>query len=163
LGTSFDVRHYPDDRIVRVAVTGGKVETQSQSAKTTIVAGSVAQVTDSTGQTAVARDARASTDWVNGRLIFNEAPASEMLTTVGRWYGYTFTFADSTLADRRVIAVFRISDASETLKAIQQLLNVTMTFDGSTVILRQRRPNPSSSVPQRGRSGFPSTHIEAGK
>jgi ferric-dicitrate binding protein FerR (iron transport regulator) len=147
------VRYYAGDEAVRVAVIDGRVEARNRHETVVVGAGSVGRVTDSTARLSSEHDAPAYTEWTAGRLIFNETPAAVMLATVGRWYGYTFRLTDSTLATRRVIAAFRIRDTEETLQAIRQLLDVTMTFDGMTVLLspRQTSPGAGGSTPRRAR------------
>lgn len=162
LGTSFDVRRYAQDSVVQVAVVSGKVVTSGVSSSATLIAGSVGYVSDSTVTTETV-DLAPYTDWTRGQLTFRDTPASVMLTTVGRWYGYNFHITDSTLANRRIIAMFRIDEPEKTLAMIERLLNVTMTFDGSTVTVRPRQLYPARNTTRRDDSVLFLSPREAGK
>jgi transmembrane sensor len=145
VGTEFNVRRYPADVSVEVAVTSGRVVTRGAGKAVTIGAGMIAQVTDSTA-TATNGDVRASSEWRTGRLVFDDTPVATVLASVGRWYGYEFVIPDSALARRRIMADFHTNARERTLSAIKHLLNVTMTFDGSTVTVRARQLRGTTPV-----------------
>ena len=164
LGTAFDIRHYATDSTVRVTVVSGKVVSAGRGTPVTLTAGTVARVTDTTAVVTDAGDVSAYTDWTAGRLVFNDVPVSAMLATVGQWYGYQFRLTDSTLATRHIKATFNLAARDKTLLAIQSLLDVTMTFEDSTVTLRPRRTrgNTAPSARIEG-SGLSSPSREVGK
>ena len=150
LGTVFDIRHYATDGTVDVAVVSGKVLSAGTRASATLTAGMVAHVTDSTAITDAAANVSSYAAWTNDQLVFERIPVSAMLTTVGRWYGYTFQLTDSTLATQRVSATFRIDESAKTLAAIEHLLDATMTFTGATVVVHPRHtPAQAEHAPVR--------------
>jgi hypothetical protein len=61
-----------------------------------------------------------------------------MLAALGRWYGYDFKIADSTLRNASATAEFQPGDSREMLQILKHMLHVTMTFDGKVVTLRSR-------------------------
>jgi transmembrane sensor len=162
LGTGFVVRRYPTDASVSVAVLTGKVVTGARR-HVTLTAGSVARLTDSTATTLVRGDMHEYTAWTRGQLVFENAPVPEMLATIGRWYGYEFRLADSALANTvahaRVTAAFRIGRPEETLLALQDVINVTLTFEKTVVTLHAR--SRSGAVSRRDK--MPSIPMERGK
>lgn len=149
LGTRFDVRHYPTDSVVQVAVLVGKVSAGGRRTPLILTAGTVGRVTDTTATGTVVSDISTYADWTTGRLVFNDASAATMLAAVGRWYGYEFRLADSTLAGRRFKAVFNIAAREKTLAAPAALLNVTMTVNGSTITLHPKTMSRGAAVPPR--------------
>jgi ferric-dicitrate binding protein FerR (iron transport regulator) len=156
LGTTFDVRHYPHDSVVRVVVTSGKVTAGGHRTPVTLTAGTMGLVTDSTAVATAVGTMDPYTSWVDGRLTFANTEVPTMLATVGRWYGYTFVLADSTIASQHVTTEFNIAARQETLAAIRSLLNVTMTFTDSTVVLHAQRPGQSAQpAPRRTRRIVP--------
>jgi transmembrane sensor len=162
LGTSFDVRYYPGDVSARVIVLHGRVTATNRRITTTLSEGSIAHVTDSTA-TAVHGDATALAGWTTGQLVFDDTPVSAVLATVGRWYGYEFLIADSALAKRRIAAAFHTNESEKTLAALKHLLKVTMTFDGSRVVVQPKQPQ---RVPLRRRDSVlvsPISSFEVGK
>lgn len=154
LGTTFDVRRYATDTAVWVGVLSGKVATGGRRTPVTLTAGTVAYVTDTTAVATVAGDLRAQTEWTAGRLVFKDVSVAEMLATVGRWYGYTFHLADSTVATQRVAVTFNMDQREETLALIQDLLSVTMKFDGTTVTLSRPHERHSAAPPVRKDATF---------
>jgi transmembrane sensor len=162
LGTQFDVTRYTGDTTTRVAVRDGRVMTRGRSASVVLDAGTVGYVHDSTGTATVTRNNDVDVDWASGTLVFDNTPVPVMLATLGHWYGYDFHVTDSALATRRAVATFNADQPDKMLRMLKSLLDVTMTFDGTTVTLRPR----SIVRPDRARPDRPSrnlTQLEAGK
>jgi ferric-dicitrate binding protein FerR (iron transport regulator) len=134
LGTKFDVRHDTVDGRVYVAVETGRVRSKGGSAIITLAAGSVGVVTDSTA-IVTTTNASGFSPWQNGDLVFDNTPVPVVLTRVGRLYGYTFVLADSTLNDSRITTTLPVTESAETIQAILDLLDVTMTTRDSTITL----------------------------
>jgi len=128
-----------------------------------LTAGTVGRVTDTTAMAVLVGDVQAYTDWTTGRLVFDNVPASVLLATVGRWYGYEFRYSDSTLNTRHFRAIFNVTAREETLAAVASLLNVTMTFDGKTVTLHPRTMHRSAVPPVRQDRGALLPSSEVGK
>jgi transmembrane sensor len=156
LGTAFNVRHYGEDRDVQIAVVSGKVAVHGRTTSATLAGGMFGRATDSTVTTIPMRDSAIHTDWTRGRLVFESAPVPAMLATVGRWYGYEFKIADSTLAKQDVSTVLSSSTPDETMLAIRELLDVTMTFEGRVVTLHTRKPQKARGGSRRERTHIPS-------
>jgi len=167
LGTSFGVRHYSGDTETRIAVTSGKVfvvpthvrldrHTTGRSVSGLAVSGgTVAVATDSGVSAKPGIDPSQYTVWSAGRLVFSDAPVSQVLETVGRWCGCTFQLADSSLATQHVSAVLLTEQRTTLLTMLQDLLDVTMTFRDSTVTLHPRqgkRARPSGALLQHDNS-----------
>jgi len=164
LGTEFDVRHYASDSAVRVAVVSGKVAAGGGRTPVTLTAGTVGVVTDTTATSTVVGNITQYAEWTSGHLVFDNVRAQAMLATVGRWYGYEFRLTDSARAARRITADFNVASREETFRAIEALLNVTMQFDGTTVILRTRTDRRTGPEPLSRRDKAPLSHSnEVGK
>jgi len=141
LGTTFDVRRYADDRETRIAVTDGRVETSvsprvgaHMGSRAIIVSvGRVARIADST--VILSDDAASVTAWTTGSLVFDKVPVAEILSTAGRWYGYTFRLVgrDSTTLSRwRVTVTLDGRSVEDAMSALAALLNVRATLDSTT-------------------------------
>jgi transmembrane sensor len=147
LGTEFLVRHYAGERDVHVAVADGKVRVQSRaslSGPVTLVAGRVANVSDSTIKALAIDERTADVDWVGGKLSFHNRPLPEVLTMLSRWYGYEFRVTDSVLARERVTLVLTTRSSTTVLALLEQLLSVNLSVVGDTVTLAPQSPHPSS-------------------
>jgi len=145
LGTAFDIRHDVADATTRVVVVNGKVAAGPPGrSSVTLVAGAVGTFVDSTVTVTVVNDVTSLTDWKSGRLRFNETPLPEVLTQVSRWYGVDFQLADSTLTHEKVTAALDYGELSDVVRALEHLLDVSATTDGSktdrpVVVLRPHR------------------------
>ena len=163
LGTAFTIRHYPADRDVQIAVRSGRV---SIDARTPVVLtqNMTAHVTDSTVTVAADADLREYIEWTNGRLVFSKARVGEVVTTLGQWYGLEFRFADSTIADRHITAVFDADARQEVLQTLQLMLDVRMKFDGNTVTLVPTSQDRHAERPlQRRQNAVTTTQAEVGR
>jgi len=96
IGTAFTVRSYSEDRAVRVAVRRGAV---ALSGAGPLAAGDVGYLT-ADGKASVRHHANiaALLGWVEGRLVFEDAPLRQVLEDLRRWYGVDAGVADSLLA-----------------------------------------------------------------
>jgi len=179
LGTVFDVKHYPADHGVRIAVLAGKVVVARTSESphvssarlsgATISAGTAVRIPDDSAATQVAiHDTSDYTAWTRGQLVFRRTPLDAVLAAVGQWYGMRFRLADSSLAAARVTATLDGASRAETLRALQSLLDVTMTFDASandTLVTLVPRSHHPATVPVRGpvQDVLPLTPHEVGR
>jgi transmembrane sensor len=119
-----------------------------------MTANRVSLVSDSTTTTTTVSDMAPYTGWVDGRLTFDRTPVHDVLTAVGRWYGYEFHLTDSALAARHLSASFDQQSPADMLAALQTVLNVTMTFDGHVVTLHPRRNSAAPASPRRHSTEF---------
>jgi transmembrane sensor len=140
LGTTFDVRRYPNELEGRIVVRDGKVRTTSAGTSVTLAAGMTGRFTDSLVVGMSNTDSTAYTSWNSNELVFHDAPLPVVLATLERWYGYTFRVSDPTLSSEKVTAVFDIGNAPEMMRRLKRVLGVGMTFRDSVVTLRGRVP-----------------------
>lgn len=162
LGTAFAVRHYVNDHETVVAVTEGKVSVGG-SRVATLVSGTVGHATDST--VVLTRESGDQyTAWTSGHLVFRDTPLSELLETVGRWYGVQFRITDTTLARQRITSTIDFGSRTELLHALSLVLDVTATYENGNehVIVIQARRTKASLTPSRGELLVPGT-LEVGR
>jgi ferric-dicitrate binding protein FerR (iron transport regulator) len=144
LGTAFSITNDAPSHVIRVAVTAGRVQvatTTRPTAPTTVSAGAILLIADSSTSSGRLTGTDSYVDWKNGRLVFRDAPVPDLLRVVGGWYGYDLRVTDSVLARQHVTATFDRLPVSDALTAVKALLGVTMTFEGRIITLR-----PSGTV-----------------
>jgi len=148
LGTAFDVKYHATDSQVRIVVLSGKVVTRGRGARATLTAGTVANVTDSTLSRMTPGEVQSYTDWTHGNLTFRRTPLTELLRSVGAWYGIEFRLTDSTLATNQFTLTLNHKTRAEALALLGAVLNATMTVDTSTatpiVTVHPRRAGDTS-------------------
>lgn len=99
LGTTFDVKAYPDEEAIFVALESGSVELKSKTLKDLLLKpGEKAFYNRASGRCEVARsrNVAAYSAWRRNVLVFKDAPLSEVMATLSRTYNIAFTVADST-------------------------------------------------------------------
>jgi ferric-dicitrate binding protein FerR (iron transport regulator) len=165
LGTTFDVRSYPTDRDVRVAVMTGKVAISAAKAHAAlvVVAGGVARASDSTVAT-VSGDASQYVAWASGHLVFRDAPTSDVFTALTRWYGYHFRVTDSTLLHQNLNVRLSTESLSTALATLKLALDAELTFDGTMVTVRPKLHGANAAPAVRDRrSPLSPSNLEVGR
>jgi transmembrane sensor len=151
LGTGFLVEHASRSPRVRVAVEEGKVRVSSAlrpNAGVVVTSGYVSEVTDSTTTVSAAIDSTLETQWLNGRLVFYNAPVAVVLQTLTRWYGYQFRYADSTLPHRDVTIGLSMRSSASALATLEHILKVSLTVTGDTVTLTPQVDGRVKGIPR---------------
>lgn len=164
LGTTFGVRHYAGDRAGLVIVYSGKVSASGGRTAVPLTAGMQATVMDSTVVASTVADTGEMVDWTHGQLVFRRVPVATVLGALERWYGNQFQLEDTTLARRPVTATFAMDDRAEMLRIVRHVLEVDMTFDGSTVMLQPTRDaRHHGTGDQRRKDNYPTSTREVGR
>jgi ferric-dicitrate binding protein FerR (iron transport regulator) len=128
LGTVFDVKSYPDDPAVTVAVASGRVMvSNARGDGRSVAAGKLLRATDSTMTSVDGVDVSSYTAWIGGHLKFREASVVEVVATLERWYDVRILVPDSMTARRRLTATLDYGNTEDLVRALEILLNVTAT------------------------------------
>ena len=116
----------------------------------TLTAGRASEVSDSGSAPLSAGAAEQYTSWIDGQLVFRDAPATEVLATLTRWYGYQFRSDDSLVTKQTLTALISTRSASAALTTLKLVLGVDLKFQGNVVTLTPRRKHTSNDrvVPQ---------------
>ncbi|MGH7555782.1 MAG: FecR family protein [Longimicrobiales bacterium] len=141
VGTEFVVRTPIESaNDVTVAVSDGSVSVRALGAPSAqgvlLQPNQVARVSPE-GETTVsdAEDLDRYLGWVEGRLVFDNAPLPVVLAELERWYALEFRVSDATLSSRRVTARLRVASLQETMDALALALGIQHHQVGDTIIL----------------------------
>jgi ferric-dicitrate binding protein FerR (iron transport regulator) len=140
LGTEFVIRAYGADSNVAIAVASGRVGVALSAEprrSVDLVAGDVALRLAGKGL-AVRHDMDLAryTEWVQGRLAFENQTLREVATDLSRWFDLDVRVPDTILARRRITAVYDAPSAIDVLDAISAGLGVKYDRQGKVVTLR---------------------------
>jgi transmembrane sensor len=140
LGTRFVVRAYAADSGVEVAVTSGVVGLSGLSRSTLVLqAGEAGRVSPAGLVSAVARARTASdTAWIDGRLAFDDEPLERVALELERWFDVEIRISDSTLARRRVSAVYNNPSLSGVVEALATTFDARVARTGRVVTFSPR-------------------------
>lgn len=93
LGTSFNVRAYPEDKMLSVALVTGKVKVVNLRLDTSQILNPNEQLTynaEEQGFEKMNFDTELVTSWHKGILIFQDSDFNEVVHKLERWYGVSF-------------------------------------------------------------------------
>jgi transmembrane sensor len=76
--------------------------------------------------------------WLQRRLVFREAPMSEVIDAFRRWYGIELRIADTSLVSRHLTASFSGETPQGALEVIRLSLGAEIEQRGDTAIVRTR-------------------------
>jgi transmembrane sensor len=143
VGTRFAVRS-DDPEGVAVSVSEGAVSLRQVN--TPARQGVVLKAGDNgvlkSGGEIIARRGMASADdiaWMRGRLVFREAPVSEVVNSMRKWYGIELKISDPSLASRHLTATFAGESPERVLDVIRLALGAEIERRGDTAIVRSAK------------------------
>jgi ferric-dicitrate binding protein FerR (iron transport regulator) len=127
LGTQFNVKAYPEDEQIEVALAEGSVEftgttTDGKKAETTLVPNDFLAINIATGKVRLENtNLSKHISWVKNTIIFDETPMPEVAKTLERWYGVKVIVADTEINKYRFSATFE----NESLFRVLELLELS--------------------------------------
>jgi len=137
LGTSFNIKAYPFDKNVKVAVKTGKVsventsrETKNKKSKTVILLPSemvTYQKSDNTTNIS-GFDPREELDWRKGILNFNNASMEEFVAKLERWYGVDIIVERSKPIAKGIVGSFNNQSLEEILMGTKETTEFEYEF-----------------------------------
>jgi transmembrane sensor len=137
LGTRFAVRTDAADGVA-VSVSQGSVSLQGVNTNghgIVLRPGDRGSVLPN-GQTVTRRGTSEDMAWMRGRLVFREAPLTEVIASLKRWYGIELKVSDESLAGRHLTATFSGEPPERVLEVIRLVLGADIERRGDTVIVR---------------------------
>lgn len=122
LGTSFNVRAYPQEGRVEVSVQTGKVQVEAiadSQQKTILMAGQAAAVQENHLQPAFTGDtAGNAVAWKDRRFRFDDTPVEEVVRTMERYFGVEITLTRPELGACRFSGTYDDPQLEEVLQAL---------------------------------------------
>jgi ferric-dicitrate binding protein FerR (iron transport regulator) len=105
LGTTFNIKAYPDDNQSFTTLVEGRIKLNSgfQSSNESFLEPDQQAVYDpSTTAMAIQKvDAKQFVQWTTGRYAFTNQPLGEIMKTLSRWYDFNYRFEDESLKQIR--------------------------------------------------------------
>ncbi len=142
IGTTFDLRAYPDDSVASVAVVEGRVAVTRAPPDLTpsLEAGDVATIDRGVLTVAHVGDVEAYVAWTTGRLVFQHTPLGTVAAQLTRWYGVPFRVADTTLAAQHVRLTLTTQPVAEAAAGLCAIADADCSRDreGAIVITPKR-------------------------
>jgi transmembrane sensor len=127
LGTQFNVKAYPEDEQLEIALTEGSIEftgavADGKKATATLIASDFLAMNKATGKVRLEnKNLNKHISWVKNVIIFDETPMPEVAKTLERWYGVKVVVADAELNKYRFNTTFE----NESLFRVLELLELS--------------------------------------
>ncbi|WP_428331246.1 FecR family protein [Mucilaginibacter sp.] len=141
IGTAFNVKAYPEDKQIRVAVESGEVSVQKNSPdhKPETFASSLTHnqqlIYDRQSESHVLNEIK--TDeiiaWKQNQLRFDNASMEEISTTLERWYNITIKLNSNAGQCRRYTVSFNNEPVTNVLKVLKDLSGMSYQIDNRTI------------------------------
>ncbi len=142
IGTKFAIR---TDSLRGVAVTVTEGSVSLRASNTPATSGVVLQAGDngllkSDGKVVALKGTATPDDlaWLQGRLVFRDAPMEEVAASMRKWYGIQLRVADPSLKGRHLTATLDGESADVALEILRLALGATIERSGDTAIIRRR-------------------------
>jgi transmembrane sensor len=140
VGTKFTVTSDDPDG-VEVSVTEGSVS--MRQVNTPPQQGVILKAGDNgllqNGGQVIARRGSVTDDdtaWLRGKLVFRDAPISQVASSLRKWYGIEMKVADRTLENRHLTATFTGEKPERVLEVIRLALGADIERRGDTAVVR---------------------------
>jgi transmembrane sensor len=149
VGTAFSIQT-DESGGIRVAVASGSVALgprESGRASAEVLRARDRATVSSSGMVGIERAAVSDDDlaWVQGRLVFRDAPVIQVGAELSRWYGVRLMLADSTLSNLHLTASFSGESVDRVLNVIALSLGARIEREGNVATLYRS----SAPVPRR--------------
>jgi ferric-dicitrate binding protein FerR (iron transport regulator) len=142
LGTSFNVRDYPDEHSVTITLEEGVIKYNSTNKdKKPVTLESGFQITDSKNNREININhvnTSLFTSWKDGNYIFENASLEEIMKILGKWYNVTFIYDSQEIKQIRYTGILkRYTNISRTLDFLESCEDVLFQLSGKTVIIKK--------------------------
>ncbi|MDN5210877.1 DUF4974 domain-containing protein [Fulvivirgaceae bacterium BMA12] len=142
LGTSFNIKAYPEDQITQVAVATGKVLVQSEDHQ-----GDIRQsVTLRANEMAVydkkdfnrlkaVRVGESEFSWRDDILYFDKTPVPELVVMLERWYGKQIRLENEAFRNKTYSGIFENETLKNVLEGIKFEADIKYEIKGNNVLI----------------------------
>ena len=146
LGTSFNIRAYPEEKQSQTTLAEGSVRIYSPGSSMLLKPGEQAEVKALSGEMVKKEvEVKTFTSWKDGRFVFEQEPLENIMRTLERWYDIRVIFRDEG-AKRISLSgnLKRYGDFSQVMNMLQMTGDVRFELS-VTFILRQTEAHNNST------------------
>lgn len=138
LGTSFNVRTYPDEDYIQVSLVEGSIKLKSKKSDTWQYLKPEQQLVYSKKSgvsKVVSFDSDVELAWMDERLVFNSEPLHKIIRRIERWYGVQIDLQCPEIREDRMTGTFDNEELGDVLHAISLQYKVQYTMNGRSIII----------------------------
>lgn len=142
LGTTFNVKAYPSDQDIFVALETGKVALARSTRRLAhLKSGDKATYNKHTGVCKISRpeNIKNNSAWKKNQIVFNNTPLLEVITTLSRWYGVEFSIADSTVLYYNYTLTSANQKLNQILKDLEKITPIQFTEKDELIEITRKK------------------------
>lgn len=128
LGTSFNIKAYPESNVVETSLMEGKVDILSDKRKeiVALVPGEIARFDSDSRKMDVSRfSPNIISAWKDGKCVIRDQRMEDIFNELSHWYDVTFVFENQELRDFRYTGIIRKSTTvNQVLKMLKQSTHI---------------------------------------
>ena len=124
-GTSFNIRAYPDEQLYEATLNSGSIELEipetgvKEGHKMVMKPGEQIRLNTQTGKYEAKKvDAEAFNAWINGKLLFRDAPLDEVMRKLERWYNADIVINSPELKNILITGTFQEEKLSQAMELL---------------------------------------------
>ena len=137
LGTSFNVRNYPQDKELETSLIKGKIEVSLESRPEDIITlKPIDNKVVLTSITYLRHDSLvAETSWLNDKMVFVNQPLDKIAIELERKYAITVSFKDEKVKKYRYTGVFENVSLEKVFQLIKYSKNINYKIDDKNIVI----------------------------
>jgi transmembrane sensor len=137
LGTSFNIKAYPEDEQISTSVITGRVAFEASKTESLILVPGNKGVIDKGKNSIAKNDVDNSMDiaWMKKALNFENTSLSELAKSLYRMYGVKVKLTDGSLKNLRITAKFENENIDEIFKILEMTNELSYKIDGDVVMI----------------------------
>lgn len=139
LGTQFDLKNYPNRTSMETTLLSGKVEVLFNDLKTSVILepNQKISINKTTGKHAIEEfNAKYQILWANEQLVFSNERLSDILQSIGFWYGLKIIPEGKIDLNQRLSLTIRKESKEETLKLLSLIAPIKYEIGIEEIIVR---------------------------
>ncbi|MDR1881337.1 MAG: DUF4974 domain-containing protein [Prevotella sp.] len=140
LGTSFNVKAYPDDNYIAATLIEGSIRVTSPTQSELLEPNEKLTITKNDGQytKSVLPDARENVAWINNQLTFEWERMEDIAKTLERMYNVRIRFDADKLKDIRFSGTIKNNNLENVLQMIEYVSPVRYSKEKDAIIIRDK-------------------------
>jgi transmembrane sensor len=147
LGTQFNVKAYPEEKHIEVALKEGSVEFSSLNSEykkvsTELIPRDYLTFNKEDYKTTIENvDIEKYISWYQNYLIFEDTPMTEWATIIERWYGVKIEFLDEEIGKFHFNGTIKDETMQDVMQILEMTLDISYSIDYKNISIRKSRTN----------------------
>lgn len=139
LGTTFNLKAYPDDPTIQASLIEGHIELEYNNNKLTMKAGEMAEFDKERNELRqIDGDLSHSYGWLNNKLYMEDMPLADVCKYLERWYDVDISIQGDLGKDIRYNGVIQEETITDVMKALSRLSNITYHVKGKNISITSK-------------------------